>query len=109
MQKCAEQNTNVKEGNYYLLLEFHALGDHQTESCLREVVTYKCKCLKFRNGWRDASSYWLLPKTCFHGSISLPAQISCLRGRHFERSRYKVFQLNIGCSEMVCLCMRLPF
>ena len=83
------------------------LGDHQTESCLREVVSYKC--LKFRNGWQDASSYWLLRKTCFCGGISLPAQISCLRGRHFERSRYKVFQLNIGCSEMVCLCMRLPF
>ena len=53
MQKCAEQNTNMKEGNYYSLLEFHALGDHQTESCLREVVSYKC--LKFKNGWRDAS------------------------------------------------------
>ena len=32
--------TNIKEGNYYSLLEFHALGDHQTESCLREVVSY---------------------------------------------------------------------
>ena len=29
MQKRAEQNTNIKEGNYYSLLEFHALGDHQ--------------------------------------------------------------------------------
>ena len=76
-----------------MLLEFHALGDHQTESCLQEVVSYKC--LKFKNGWRDASSYWLLRKTCFRGGILLPAQISCLRGRHFERSRYKVFQLNI--------------
>ena len=45
----------------------------------------------------------------YHGGISLPAQISCLRGRHFEWSRYKAFQLNIGCSGMVCLCMRLPF
>ena len=107
MQKRVEQNTNIKEGNYYSLLEFHALGDHQTESCLREVVSYIC--LKFKNGWRDASSYWLLRKTCFRGGISLPARISCLRGRHFELSRYRVFQLNIGCSEMVCLCMRLPF
>ena len=31
MQKRAEQNTNIKEGNYYSLLEFHALGDHQTD------------------------------------------------------------------------------
>ena len=30
MQKRAEQNTNIKEGNYYSLLEFHALGDHET-------------------------------------------------------------------------------
>ena len=37
----------------------------------------------------------------------LPAQISCLRQRHFELSGYKVSQLNIGCSEMVCLCMLL--
>ena len=64
------------------------------------------RCLKFKNGWRDASSYWLLRKTCFRGGILLPAQISSLRGRYFERSRYKVFQLNIGCSEMVYLCMR---
>ena len=40
--------------------------------------------VKFNNGWRDASSFWLLRKTCFRGGISLPAQISCLRGRHFE-------------------------
>ena len=57
MQNCAEQNTNRKEGNFYQLLEFHALGDHQTESCLLEVIGYEC--LKFKNGWRDSSSDWL--------------------------------------------------
>lgn len=51
----------------------------------------------------------MLWKNCFRGGISLQAQISYLRERHFERSRCKVFQPNIGCSVMVCLCMRLPF
>ena len=59
MQKCAEQNTNIKEGNYYSLLKFHALGDHQTESCLREVVSYIC--LKFKNGWRNLDRSKCLP------------------------------------------------
>ena len=74
MQKCAEQNTNIKEGNYYsFVTRVSRSSDHQTEGCLREVVSYKC--LKFKNGWRDASSYWLLRKTCFRGGISLPAQL----------------------------------
>ena len=108
MQKCAEQNTNIRSKVLlYQLLEFHALGDHQTESCLREVISYKR--FKFKKGWRDASSDWLPRRTCFRGGFALLVQISCFRERHFELSRYRVFQLNIGCSEMVCLCMHLPF
>ena len=45
--------------------------------------------------------------TCFRGGILLPARIFCLKGRHFKPSRCKVFQLDIGCSEMVCHCMPL--
>ena len=36
MQKYAEQNTN-KERNCYQLLEFHAQGDHQTESVYEKM------------------------------------------------------------------------
>ena len=49
MQKCAVQDTNIKEGNFNYLLQFHALGDHWTESCVWEVVSHKC--LKFQNCW----------------------------------------------------------
>ena len=73
MQKCAEQNTNIRSKVLlYQLLEFHALGDHQTESCLREVISYKR--FKFKNGWKDASSDWLPRRTCFRGGVSLLAQ-----------------------------------
>ena len=64
---------------------------------------------KFRNGWSDASSDWLPRRTCFRGGISLPARISCSKGRNFERSRCKVSQISTGYSEKDCLCMPLLF
>ena len=45
MQKCAEQNNKYKRRNL-LLVEFHVLSNHQAESCLREVVSYKCFTLR---------------------------------------------------------------
>ena len=51
MQKRAEQNTNIKEGNYYSLLEFHALGDHQNRIC--SIGWWLCSTKSEQESYRE--------------------------------------------------------
>ena len=66
MQKRVEQNTNIKEGNYYLLLEFHALGDHQSDDRLERetrvtsnnfLLSYLYICIDKRTAMKHQANF----------------------------------------------------